>query len=110
MSRRIWLMTALTVLLATWVASGGVAAKGATIPKENRAGHITRGLDYLCARQADDGGFNGPQNTSLAVLGAIASGERIGSKPWHNGGKNPFTSLQSADLVAESATPGNAAL
>ena len=38
----------------------------------------------------------------MAVLGAVASGERMGNSAWHVKGKNPFDYLQSTDLVAAS--------
>jgi hypothetical protein len=100
MSRKIWLVLAVTALLAASFAASVVAARRAT---ENRSKYVTRGLDYLHARQGSDGGFATAENTSMAVLGAVASGERMGSAAWHVGGKNPFDYLQATDLVAAGA-------
>jgi hypothetical protein len=99
MSRKIWLVLAIVALLAASFAASVVAAKQA---KEDRSKHVTRGLDYLHYRQGDNGGFANPENTALAVLGAVASGERMGNSAWHIKGKNPFDYLQSTDLVAAS--------
>jgi hypothetical protein len=101
MSRKIWLVLAVAVLFATSFAATVVAAKKAT---ENRVRYVTRGLDYLHARQGDTGGFGNPENTALAVMGAVASGERMGDNAWHVKGKNPFDYLQSTDLVAASTS------
>ena len=65
---------------------------------------MTRGLDYLHSRQGDDGGFGTAENTAMAVLGAVASGERMGNSAWHVKGKNPFDYLQATDLVAASTS------
>jgi prenyltransferase beta subunit len=99
MSRKIWLVLAVVALLAASFAASVIAAKRAG---EDRAKYITRGLDYLHARQNDKGGFGNPENTAMAVLGAVASGERMGNSAWHVKGKNPFDYLQSTDLVAGS--------
>jgi hypothetical protein len=100
-SRKIWLALAVAALLAASFAVSVVAARGAT---EDRSKYVTRGLDYLHVRQGSDGGFASVENTSLAILGAVASGERMGSSAWHVGGKNPFDYLQSTDLVAASTS------
>ena len=99
MSRKIWLVLAIIALLAASFAASVVAAKRAG---EDRSRFVTRGLDYLHYRQADSGGFANPENTAMAVLGAVASGERMGNSAWHVKGKNPFDYLQSTDLVAAS--------
>jgi hypothetical protein len=99
MSRKIWLVLAIVALLATSFAASVVAAKRAA---EDRSRHVTRGLDYLHFRQTDTGGFANPENTAMAVLGAVASGERMGNSAWHVKGKNPFDYLQSTDLVVAS--------
>jgi hypothetical protein len=101
MSRKIWLVLAVAALLAGSFAASVIAAKHA---KEDRTKYVTRGLDYLHSRQSDDGGFGTPENTAMAVLGAVASGERMGNSAWHVKGKNPFDSLQSTDLVAASTS------
>ena len=99
MSRKIWLVLAIAALVAVSFAASVVAARKAT---ENRVKYVTRGLDYLHARQGDTGGFGNPENTAWAVLGAVASGERMGNSAWHVKGKNPYDYLQSTDLVAAS--------
>jgi hypothetical protein len=101
MSRKIWLLLAIAALLAVSFAAGVVAARRVT---ENRTKYVTRGLDYLHARQVDDGGFGSPENTSMAVMGAVASGERMGNSAWYVKGKNPFDSLQGTDLVAATSS------
>ena len=101
MSRRIWLVVAIVVLVAASFAVTGVAARRAS---EQRPRYVTQGLDYLHARQRDDGGFASPANTAWAVLGAVASGERMGSSAWTKKGKNPFDYLQSTDQVAAAAS------
>ena len=99
MSRKIWLVLAVAALLAGSFAASVIAAKHA---KEDRSKYVTRGLDYLHSRQAEGGGFGTAENTAMAVLGAVSSGERMGNSAWHIKGKNPFDSLQSTDLVAAS--------
>ena len=99
MSRKIWLVLAVVALLAASFAASVVAARRAS---EDRSGYVTRGLDYLHARQGATGGFGNPENTAMAVLGAVAAGERMGNSAWHVKGKNPFDYLQSTDLVAAS--------
>jgi Prenyltransferase and squalene oxidase repeat len=107
MSRKIWLVLAIAVLVAVSFAASVIAARRAT---EDRPRYVTRGLDYLHARQGDNGGFVTPSNTAWAVLGAIASGERMGSSAWTRKGKNPFDYLQSVnhETAATSATVDNA--
>jgi hypothetical protein len=99
MSRKMWLVLAIAVLLVASFAASVVAAKSSG---EDRPKYVTRGLDYLHARQGDAGGFGNPENTAMAVLGAVASGERMGNSAWHVKGKNPFDYLQSTDLAAGS--------
>ncbi len=107
MSRRIWLGLAVAALVAVSFAASVVAARRAT---EDRPKTVTRGLDYFHARQADDGGFGAPANTAWTVLGAVASGERMGSAAWSKKGKNPFEYLQATnhEQAATSATVDNA--
>jgi hypothetical protein len=107
MSRRIWLGVAVATLVAVSFAASVVAARRAT---EDRPKQVTRGLDYFHARQRDDGGFATPANTAWAVLGAVASGERMGSSAWSKKGKNPFDYLQATnhEAAATSATVDNA--
>ena len=101
MSRKFWLLLAVAALLAASFAAGVLAAKKSS---ENRVKYITRGLDYLHARQGDTGGFGSAENTAMAAMGAVASGERMGNSAWHVKGKNPFDYLQSTDLVASSTS------
>jgi hypothetical protein len=101
MSRKIWLVLAVAALLATSFAASVVAARHG---KEDRSKYVTRGLDYLHARQGEDGGFGTPENTAMAILGAVASGERMGNSAWHVGGKNPYDYLQATDLVTASTS------
>ena len=107
MSRKIWLVLAIAVLVAASFAASVVAAKKS---KEDRTKYVTRGLDYFHAHQGDDAGFSTPSNTAWAVLGAVASGERMGSSAWTKKGKNPFDYLQSVnhETAAGSATVDNA--
>ena len=101
MSRRVWLVLAIAALVAASFAASVVAAKRAT---EDRPKQVTRGLDYLHARQRDNGGFGSPENTAWSIMGAVASGERMGDSAWNVKGKNPFDYLQSTDLVAGSTS------
>ncbi len=101
MSRRIWLVVAIGVLVAASFAASVVAARRAS---EDRPKQVTRGLDFLHARQRENGGFGNPENTAWSVMGAVASGERMGSSAWHVKGKNPFDYLQATDLVAASTS------
>jgi hypothetical protein len=98
MSRKIWLVLAISALVAVSFAASVVAARKST---ENRVRYVTRGLDYLHARQGDTGGFGSPGSTAWAVLGAVASGERMGSSAWTVKGKNAFDSLETTDIVAQ---------
>ncbi len=91
MGRRIWLALAIVALVAASFAASVVAARHAS---EDRPKYVTRGLDLLHSRQIDDGGFATPSNTAWAILGAVASGERMGSSAWTVKGKNPFDYLQ----------------
>ena len=107
MSRKIWLGVAIATLVAVSFAASVVAARRAS---EDRPKHVTRGLDFFHARQGDDGGFGTPANTAWTVLGAVASGERMGSSAWTKKGKNPFDYLQATnhEAAATSATVDNA--
>ena len=86
------LLAAIAAALA--VLSAAVAAAGGSDP---RPGTVTRGLDYLHARQGATGGFGSPEGTAWAVLGATASGERVGNSAWTVGGKDPFAYLQATN-------------
>lgn len=101
MSRKVWLVPAIAALVAASFAGSVVATKRVT---DDRPKEVTRGLDYLHARQQDNGGFGSPENTAWSIMGAVASGERMGESAWHVKGKNPFDYLQSTDLVAGSTS------
>jgi len=101
MRRKVWLVLAIAALVAASFAASVVATKRVT---EDRPKEVTRGLDYLHARQQDNGGFGSPENTAWSIMGAVASGERMGESAWHVKGKNPFDYLQSTDLVAGSTS------
>ncbi len=103
MSRRTWLALAIAALVAASFSASVVAAKRAT---EDRPRYVTRGLDYLHSRQADNGGFVTPSNTAWGILGAVASGERMGSSAWKVGGKNPFDYLESINHEAAASGAG----
>jgi hypothetical protein len=105
MSRRIWLVLAIIALVATSFAASVVAARRSS---EHRNSHITRGLDYLHVRQTTGGGFGSPDATSWAILGAVATGERMGNSAWSVKGKNPFEYLQGSDLASAATTVANA--
>jgi hypothetical protein len=101
MSRKTWLVLAAAALLMISFAASVSAAKRAG---DDRSRYVTRGLDYLHARQSDGGGFGTAENTAMAVLGAVAGGERMGDSAWLVKGKNPFDYLQATDLVSASTT------
>lgn len=106
-SRKIWLVLALAALVAISFSATVVAAKRS---REERTKFVTRGLDYLHSRQRDDGGFATPSNTGWAVLGAVGSGERMGSSGWTKKGRNPFDYFQGInhETAATSETSDNA--
>ena len=93
MSRKIWLALALAVIVAASFAAGAVAAKQ-KVASDPRPKTVTKGLDYFHARQKADGGFGTMSATAWVIIGAVASGERIGSTAWTLGGNNPFSYLQ----------------
>jgi hypothetical protein len=93
MGRKIWLALALAVIVAASLAAGAVAAKY-TAASDPRPKTVTKGLDYFHARQKTDGGFGTMAATAWVILGAVASGERVGSTMWTVDGNNPFSYLQ----------------
>ncbi|MBE3034193.1 MAG: hypothetical protein IMZ74_13500, partial [Actinobacteria bacterium] len=93
MGRKIWLALALAVIVAVSFAAGAVAAKHKAA-SDPRPKTVTKGLDYLHARQKVDGGFGTMAATAWVILGAVASGERVGSTMWTVDGHNPFGYLQ----------------
>lgn len=107
MSRRVWLALALAAITAASFAASSVAAdpRAAADPRPKR---ITKGLDYFHARQTDAGGFGSMANTAWGIMGAVASGERMGSSAWSIKGKNPFLYLQSNSHEAAANADTNA--
>ena len=93
MGRKIWLALALAAIVAASFAAGAVAAKQKAA-SDPRPKTVTKGLDYFHSRQKLDGGFGTMAATAWVILGAVASGERVGSTMWTVDGKNPFTFLQ----------------
>ena len=93
MGKKIWLALALAVIVAVCFAAGAVAAKHKAA-SDPRPKTVTRGLDYFHARQKTDGGFGTMSATAWVILGAVASGERVGSTQWTVGGNDPFGFLQ----------------
>ena len=89
---------------ATCFAAGAVAAKQ-TATTDPRPRTVTKGLDYFHARQKADGGFGTMAATAWVILGAVASGERIGSTMWTVGGNNPFGYLQANSHEAAATGP-----
>jgi hypothetical protein len=104
MGRKIWLALALAVIIAVSFAAGAMAAKHKAAPGL-RPKTVTRGLDYFHARQKVDGGFGTMAATAWVVLGAVASGERVGSTMWTLDGNNPFGYLQAHSHEAAATGP-----
>ena len=96
MGRKTWLALALAAALAVCLAATAAAVRRDT-QTDPRPKTVTKGLDYFHARQQADGGFGTMSATSWVIIGAVASGERIGSTMWTVAGNNPFTYLQSND-------------
>ena len=105
MSRRVWLALTLAVIAAASFAASSVAARPHAA-SEPRPKTVTKGLDYLHSRQTDAGGFGSMANTAWGILGAVASGERMGNNAWSVKSKNPFEYLQanSHDAAANADT------
>ena len=99
MGKRIGLAIGLVALVATVVAT---PALGAPRPLK-----VTRGLDYLHVRQDTGGGFGDASATTWAILGAVATGERMGSSAWTVGGENPVAYLQGRNPVTDAAATSN---
>ena len=104
MGRKIWLAPALAVVVAASFAAGAVAAKHRAAP-DPRPKTVTRGLDYFHARQRVDGGFGTMAATAWVILGAVASGERVGANAWTVDGNNPFGYLQAHSHEAAATGP-----
>jgi hypothetical protein len=96
MGRKIWLALALAAALAACLVATAAAVRRDT-QTDPRPRTVTRGLDYFHAQQKADGGFGSMAATEWVIIGAVASGERIGSSMWTVGGKNPFSYLQAND-------------
>ena len=90
--------------LAACFAASAVAAKH-TAPRTRARRRSPRGLDYFHARQKSDGGFGTMAATAWVILGAVASGERIGSTMWTVDGNNPFGYLQAHSHEAAATGP-----
>jgi hypothetical protein len=93
MGRKTWLAFALAVIVTASFAAGAAAAKHRAA-SDPRPKTVTKGLDYFHARQKTDGGFGTMAATAWVILGAVASGERVGSTMWTLDGNNPFSYLQ----------------
>ena len=104
MGRKIWLALALAVIVVASLAVGAVAAKQKAAA-DPRPKTVTKGLDYFHARQKTDGGFGAMASTAWVILGAVASGERIGSTSWTVDGNNPFDYLQAHSHEAAATGP-----
>jgi len=102
MGKKIWLALALAAMIAASFTAGAVAAKHKAAA-DPRPKTVTKGLDYFHGRQKVDGGFGTMAATVWVILGAVASGERIGSTMWTVDGNNPFGYLQ-AHSHEEAAT------
>ena len=104
MGRKIWLALALAVIVAACFAAGAVATKHRAA-SDPRPKTVTKGLDYFHGRQKVDGGFGTMAATAWVILGAVASGERVGSTMWTVDGNNPFGYLQAHDHEAAATGP-----
>jgi len=104
MGRKIWLALSVAVIVAASFAVGAVAEKRKAAP-DPRPKTVTKGLDYFHAHQKTDGGFGTMASTAWVILGAVASGERIGSTSWTVGGNNPFDFLQAHSHEAAATGP-----
>jgi hypothetical protein len=104
MGRKIWLALALAVIVAAGFAASAVAAKHKAA-SDPRPKTVTKGLDFFHARQKADGGFGTMAATAWVILGAVASGERIGSTGWAVDGNNPFDYLQAHSHEAAATGP-----
>lgn len=74
-----------------------------------RLAHVTRGLDYLHARQSATGGFQDPFYTPWCILAIRAARENVTADAWTIDGKDPFTYMNSLDhpKVAAEGTVSN---
>jgi hypothetical protein len=96
------------MLKRSWLALAVAVAFLAMVPAVTaRPLTVTRGLDFLHSQQTSTGGFSGPTATGWAILGAVASGERMGATAWHVGAKNPTDSLQATNHETAAAASLN---
>ncbi len=74
-----------------------------------RLAHVTRGLDYLHARQSASGGFEDPFYTPWCILAIRAAQESVTADAWTIDGKDPFTYMNGLNhpAVAASGTVSN---
>jgi hypothetical protein len=107
MGRRVRLALALAAIAAASFAASSVAARPHTA-SESRPKTVTKGLDYLHSRQTDAGGFGSMANTAWGILGAVASGERMGNHAWAVKSNNPFEYLQNNSHEAAANADTNA--
>jgi hypothetical protein len=100
MLRRMGLSLALVAAILLLVPAAASAA---------RLAHVTRGLDYLHAKQSATGGFQDPFFTPWCVLAIRAARESVTSSAWTIDGKDPFTYMNSLNhpVVAASGTVSN---
>ncbi len=98
LSRR--LVFALAVFAAVLVAAPAAALAA-------RPPSVTHGLDYLHAQQRTDAGFGTPIATIWTVIGAVATGERMGATVWKQGTLTAIDYLQKQDLRRAAETGSN---
>jgi len=98
MMRRTWLVLPVAVALLAMAPSLASAARPAS---------VTRGLDYLHSQQAANGGFGNSTATAWAILGAVATGERMGADVWRVSGKTPLSALQATNHETAAAATLN---
>jgi hypothetical protein len=100
MLRRTGLLLALAVTIIMLVPASAAAA---------RLPHVTRGLDYLHAKQSVSGGFQDPFFTPWCILAIRAAQESVTASAWTIDGKNPFTYMNGLNhpAVAASGTVSN---
>ncbi len=69
-----------------------------------RLAHVTRGLDYLHARQSASGGFEDPFYTPWCILAIRAAQESVTADAWTIDGKDPFTYMNGLNHPAVAAS------
>jgi hypothetical protein len=99
MIRRSWPVLAAVLVVLTIAPASAQAA---------RDHHVTRGLDYLHAQQeAATGAYATPTATLWVMLGAVATGERVGSSAWTHKSKNPMRATQAINQESAATASGN---